>query len=72
MKHYRERDGIVHGENACGDDRTLCGVILEGIEGQGEMAETAAVIDCGDCIGIIEHCKKFRSGEYMVARRNRK
>lgn len=69
MRHWDEGDGTVHCDNASGDDRTLCGVILEGIEGRRQMTETHARINCCDCVSIIEHCYKVKPGEMVITRR---
>lgn len=72
MKHWLDEDNMVHADGASGDDRTLCGVILEGIEGRHQMIETDARVDCGHCIGIVEHCRKIRAGEYVATQRSRR
>lgn len=72
VRHLDEGDGRVHCAGATGDDRTLCGVILEGIEGQHQMRETAARINCADCITIIEHCYRVRTGEMVITRREQR
>jgi hypothetical protein len=69
VKHWREHDGVIHAEGANGDDRTLCGVILEGIEGEHPMTETSTSINCRDCIGTITFCRKIRSGEFISTAR---
>jgi hypothetical protein len=68
-KHYDEGDGTIHLESANGDDRTLCGVILEGIEARRAMTTTHFQVNCRDCIGIVEHCYRVRPGAMVITRR---
>ncbi len=62
-KHYLETGLIIHSEGSDGCDYTLCGAALEGVNGDEEMTETHASINCERCIGIIDFCRKIRPGE---------
>jgi hypothetical protein len=63
IKHYRDVDGVTHSEGVIGGDVTLCISPLEGENGDAEMIETTAAIDCDYCISIIRFCKRIREGE---------
>lgn len=72
MKHWREHDGRIHCEEAGGGGYTLCGAALEGERGDQHMTDTAATINCRECVGIIEFCKRVRGGEYVTTMRDRR
>lgn len=58
----------VHAENYNGDDRTLCGTILEGFEGDGRevilLAAPGRVVTCPMCKLAIAHCQDVYTGNY--------
>ncbi len=66
MKHIKDVDRVVHCEGADGNDYTLCGEALEGVNGDTPMVETQEGIDCGRCIGIIQHCRRVGRGEIKL------
>jgi hypothetical protein len=61
MRKYRENtsDGpLIHVNCANGDDRTLCGAALEGLNGETPMQLVkTGKINCADCGRIINHCQ---------------
>lgn len=53
---------ILHLYGHSGDDRTLCGLALEGECADGEKAEpntllSAGRVTCPDCIRIVRYCR---------------
>jgi hypothetical protein len=71
-QHVKDIDGVVHSEAADGCDYTLCGNALEGVNGDTEMVETSAGIDCEQCIRVIEFCKRIRAGEIKAPYQRRR
>lgn len=68
----KEADKIdIHLPNGTGDDRTLCGLPLEGdFELQIEMAyETYKRATCEQCVQIVEHCKSILKVCYVSSAR---
>lgn len=57
---------VIHFVGASGDDRTLCGMPLEGNEDNGfqRAAGTHAKVNCPDCIFIVHHCALIEREEY--------
>lgn len=65
-KHWREfhDKSVVHCEGADGNDYTLCGDALEGVNGDEPMEATwRDPIRCGRCAQIIAFAKKIKSKE---------
>ena len=48
---------VTHATAANGDDRTLCGLALEGENGDDVAASMRGKISCDDCARIITHCQ---------------
>lgn len=66
MKRWREfhDKSAVHCEAAIAPgEYTLCGLALEGENGDTPMEETRDLIRCPDCEGIILHCKLVKPAE---------
>lgn len=63
-KHHLDCDGVVHCEENGGAGYTLCGLALEGERGATPMTDTAARINCGECVAIIKFCQRVRAGEF--------
>ena len=67
MKHlYSSEDNNVHFESVDGNDYLFCGLAYEGTDGQAELIETKAPVDCSDCIKIVLAAKKIKRNEYYV------
>jgi hypothetical protein len=64
-KHMREftDKSVVHCDGPDGNDYTLCGLALEGENGDEPMEETNWRVTCKQCIGTIAYCKAVRSKE---------
>ena len=65
MKRFREfhDKSIVHSEGPDGCDYTLCGLALEGENGDEPMEETRDRIRCPGCIATINFCKSIKASE---------
>ena len=70
--HRRDSDGIIHCEGIGAGDYLLCGLAPEGVNGDEQARETAAAINCGQCIAIIEFCRRIRPGEYVTTKRGQR
>ena len=68
-QHWQERNGVVHCEGINAGDYLLCGLAPEGERGDTPVSETFAKIDCGQCVAIIEFCRRVRPGEYASTKR---
>lgn len=62
-KHFLETGLIIHCDGVNGAGYTLCGYSLDGVGGDQPMEETHASINCGQCIAVIDFCRKVRPGE---------
>jgi len=71
MKHFRDGDGVIHCDGLAGD-YMLCGQAPEGGDFTGSCVETSAIINCRQCIAIIEFCQKIRAGEWFSSKRNQR
>ena len=59
--HWRDSDGVVHCEGVETGDYLLCGLAPEGVNGDEQARETAAPINCEQCIALIEFCRCVRT-----------
>lgn len=62
-KHLLETGLIIHCDGVNGSGYTLCGYSLDGANGDQPMEETAANINCAQCIAVLDFCRKVRPGE---------
>ena len=71
MRHWRDDDGVIHCEGVAAD-YMLCGQAPEGGDFTGKSVETSAIINCRQCIAVIEFCRKVRPGEWFSVKRNQR
>lgn len=62
-RHFIEPGIIIHCDGPLGDSYTLCGASIGGVNENEEWPETAANINCRQCIAVLDFCRKVRPGE---------
>lgn len=61
--HFIEPGLIIHCEGPLGDGYTLCGAAIGGVNEDQDWPATKAGINCGQCIAVLDFCRKVRPGE---------
>lgn len=59
IKRWLDIENVTHVEGGTGNDMTLCGLALEGENGDTEMLEITSRINCPDCLHVINHARKI-------------
>jgi hypothetical protein len=70
LREFHDKS-IVHAAAPGAAGFTLCGLALEGENGDAPMEETRDLIRCGNCEAIILHCKTIKPSEINKFSRRR-
>ena len=58
--------GLIHCDGYDGNDYVLCGVAVEGENGDSHMRETIRRVTCPSCISLIQFCKAIPAGRLAL------